>query len=95
MNKNKGWLDREEFDALDRSLSKLGFGGYYDFLECLKEIGSRFGAFTVEGGEIDRQDIKTIPDMMDVLLAWGDLLSDWRSKHPDWDTEVFTIYKKS
>jgi len=29
-------LNKEEWNKLDNLLRKIGFGGYYDFLECLK-----------------------------------------------------------
>lgn len=69
---SKGWLSRQDFEKLDDLFSKLGFGGYYDFLECLKEITGKIGAFTVEGGEVDRESLKTIPEVMDYLSSWSE-----------------------
>ncbi len=31
-------LNKEDWKKLDELLSKIGFGGYYDFVECLKII---------------------------------------------------------
>lgn len=31
-------LNKEDWKKLDELLSKIGFGGYYDFVECLKMI---------------------------------------------------------
>jgi hypothetical protein len=69
---SKGWLSKEDFAKLDDLFSKMGFGGFYDFLECLKEICSKIGAFTVEGGEVDRESLKTIPDVMGCLEGWAE-----------------------
>ena len=30
-------LSKEEWTLLDKLLSKLGFGGYYDLVECIKQ----------------------------------------------------------
>ena len=87
---SKGWLSREDFKALDALISKLGFGGYYDFLECIKEVGSRIGAFTVLGGEIDREDVKTISEMVALLSAWGSKVAEYRRTHPEWDDIVLS-----
>jgi len=83
MNRD-GWLSREDFEELDRLFGKLGYGGYYDFLESLKEIGDRIGAFTVPDAEIDPKDLKTIPDVQAILTSWSFLISKWRNKVPDW-----------
>ena len=31
-------MNREDWDELDRLLGLEGFGGYYDLVECLKDI---------------------------------------------------------
>lgn len=78
---SKGWLSRKDFELLDDLFSKLGYGGYYDFLECLKSIGSEIGAFTVEGGEIDREELKTIRDVMALLDNWAEAIQQYRLKN--------------
>lgn len=88
MSNRRGWLTRENFEELDRLIGLLGYGGYYDYLEALKEIGSKIGAYTVPGGEIDRMDIKTLPDIETILSAWAELISKWRRKNPDWAEEI-------
>lgn len=86
----KGWLSREDFEKLDDLFGKLGYGGYYDFLECLKEIGSKIGAYTVEGGEIDREDLKTISEVMAVLSAWSEAIYQFRLKSNfQFDKEIY------
>ena len=35
-------LPRDEWKKLDDLLTKVGFGGYYDLLECLRDVGRRF-----------------------------------------------------
>lgn len=77
---SKGWLSKEDFNKLDDLFSKLGYGGYYDFLECLKEIGSNIGAYTVEGGEVDREGLKTIREVMAYLDYWSNGIFQYRSK---------------
>ena len=91
-NKN-GWLLKDDFNQLDDLFSKMGFGGYYDFLECLKEIGSSIGAFTVEGGEIDRMDVKNIMKMHSILSSWGYGVSEFRRKNPGWDEKILNILR--
>ena len=46
----------------------MGYGGYYDFLECLKHVGYRFNVFIVDGKQIDPQSLKSIPEVMAVLM---------------------------
>lgn len=31
-------LNKQDFDKLDKLLKKIGFGSYYDLIECLKMI---------------------------------------------------------
>lgn len=62
------WLSKEDFEKLDELFQKMGYGGYYDFLECLKHIGYRFNAFVVNGQKIDPNTLKTIPEVMCVLM---------------------------
>lgn len=80
------WLPRKEFEALDTLLGKLGYGGYYDFLQCLKDVASNTGAiYVLEGGEVqawDLDDIKTIPEMVAMLIAWSHKLGDFIQKNP-------------
>lgn len=92
---SKGWLSKEDFNKLDDLFSKLGYGGYYDFLECLKSIGSEIGAFTVEGGEIDREEIKTINDVMAFLDNWADAIQKYRlANNFEIDRELLKLAKR-
>lgn len=80
----RGWLPKEDFDKLDDLFGKLGYGGYYDFLECLKMIASNIGAvYFYKSDDLqacDLQDIKTIPDMMAMIMAWSNRISVWMMK---------------
>jgi len=66
--KKSNWLSKEDFEQLDRLFQKMGYGGYYDFLECLKHVGYRYNAFIVDGKMIDPNTLKTIPDVMNALM---------------------------
>lgn len=86
---SEGWLNKKDFELLDDLFGKMGFGSYYDFLECLKEIGSNIGAYTVEGGEIDRDDLKTIMDVYKCLDSWSSGILQFRLKNNfQFDEEV-------
>lgn len=80
----KGWLSRKDFTKLDDLLSKLGYGGYYDFLECLKTIASNIGAvYFYKGDDLqawDLEDVKTIPELMTMLMVWSDKVAVWMAK---------------
>lgn len=92
---NKGWLSRKDFDLLDDLFSKMGYGSYYDFLECLKEIGSKIGAYTVEGGEIDKEKLKTISDVMAFLDNWAEAISKWRRENDfEIDQDLLKLAKR-
>jgi len=57
-------LSKEEWNQLDNLLSKHGFGGYYDLLECLKMILCR-----VAKGKIKREEeIKDLKTVVELLL---------------------------
>ena len=88
----KGWLSREDFDKLDELFGKLGYGGYYDFLECLKTIASNLGAvYVFEHNEVqawDLQDVKTVSEAMNMINVWSNKISNWMDEHPEWIDEV-------
>lgn len=85
---SNGWLSREDFEELDRLFSLLGFGGYYDFLEMLKIIGDRIGVQTIFKKGVVLREIKTIPDMLELLTAWSSFISKWRIKNSVWTAQV-------
>lgn len=89
---SRGWLSREDFAILDELFGKLGYGGYYDFLLVLKDIASKSGAIHfIEDGEIrgwDLEDIKTIPELVSMLLAWSNKVLDYREKNPDYIDKI-------
>lgn len=71
----KGWLSKEDFENLDNLFGKMGYGGYYDFLQCLKNIASNIGAVYVKGGAWDLEEIKTIYEMMAIIQHWSNKIS--------------------
>jgi len=72
-------LSKEDWDKLDDLIGQHGFGGYYDLVECLKMVAGDLG---VSGTEVDLMDIKTLPEVVDLLMVWAGVLSH---------TEGFTI----
>lgn len=66
--KRSNWLSKEDFEKLDEILGKMGYGGYYDFLQCLKIIGRRFNAFEVDGKKINPDDFTNITDLMTFFM---------------------------
>ena len=54
-------LTKEEWKQLDNLLSKHGFGGYYDLVECLKMVLSRFT-------DKDVNFIRDLPTVVQALL---------------------------
>ena len=66
-------MNREDWDELDRLLGLEGFGGYYDLVECLKDI-ARSWITDVKDELTDFEkiifkvdDIKTIKSAVDFL----------------------------
>lgn len=57
-------LSKEDFDKLDALLSKHGFGGYYDLLECIKMSIQR-----VTEKDVDLTDVKDLPGAVGLLMA--------------------------
>lgn len=84
----KGWLSKSDFEKLDDLFGKLGYGGYYDFLECLKIIAREIGARNTKEGAWDLMDFKTILEVMTVISVWSGKVSDWRMNNPDWIDEI-------
>jgi len=96
--KRKGWLERKDFDKLDELLGKLGFGGYYDFFQCLKDIASDSGAIHVKKGDDvqawDLDDIKTIPEMIAMLHVWSHKLSDFFLEYPEVIDQILGVKRR-
>ncbi|GAH18533.1 unnamed protein product, partial [marine sediment metagenome] len=72
-------MKREDWDELDRLLGLEGFGGYYDLVECLKDI-ARSWITDVKDGLTDFEkiiskidDIKTIKSAVDFLHTFDRL----------------------
>lgn len=60
-------LSKDEWNILDKLLSKHGFGGYYDLVECLKMVLEK-----IEDGKLQsnwRLNIKDLPTVVQCLLA--------------------------
>ena len=57
------YLPPDEWDLLDTLIGKIGFGGYYDLLECLNMIASDLAK--IAGLEFNRQ--KTLCDAVTTI----------------------------
>ncbi len=90
---NKGWLSKEDFEMLDELLDIMGYGGYYDFLQCLKDIASNIGANYVKDGAGDLTEVKTIYEMMNILQDWSDKVSLWMVENPSWIEKIIAVKK--
>ncbi|MDH5203276.1 MAG: hypothetical protein OEW69_08465 [Nitrospirota bacterium] len=55
-------LTKEEWKKLDELLSKHGFGGYYDLVECLKMALSKIT------GKKDLPEIRDLPTVVKLLM---------------------------
>lgn len=72
-------MNREDWNKLDELLGKEGFGGYYDLVECLKDIArdwindvkDDFPLFEKIIYKVD--DIKTIKSAVSFLHAFARL----------------------
>lgn len=86
------WLSRQDFEKLDELFGKLGYGGYYDFLQCLKDIASRSGAiYCGKGNDVqawDLEDFKTIPEVVSILMAWSNKLSSFLHENPQFIEKI-------
>jgi len=72
-------MNREDWNKLDELLGKEGFGGYYDLVECLKDI-ARDWITDVKDGLTDFEkirskvdDVKTIKGAVGFLRAFDRL----------------------
>jgi len=64
------YLPPDEWDVLDTLLGRIGFGGYYDLLECLNMIASDLSK--IAGLEFKRQNnlcdaVTTISGLVTVI----------------------------
>lgn len=55
-------LSQNDWDKLDELLGKHGFGGYYDLVECLKGVLSKFQP------ELDQAQIRDLPTVVQALM---------------------------
>ena len=55
-------LSKEDWEQLETLLSKHGFGGYYDLLECLKTTINQIDK------QIDTNEIKDLPTAVQTLM---------------------------
>lgn len=61
------WLSKEDFKKIDDILGRHGFGGYYDLIECLKGVISKFGKGKLKKGW--EQEITCLPEAVTLLMA--------------------------
>ena len=59
-------LSKDDWNKLDDLLSKHGFGGYYDLVECLKTVMRRIGDRKLKEGW--DQEVKDLPGVVRLLL---------------------------
>jgi len=57
---SKHRLSERDWEELDRLLSKHGFGGYYDLVECLKMVYSRITQKPLPAHLVGRVDLPTV-----------------------------------
>lgn len=67
-------MEYKDWEKLDDLLGKEGFGGYYDFLELLKDYirhwyEDKFGMNDVQALERHIQDIKTLHQATNMLTG--------------------------
>lgn len=95
---NKGWLSRADFDKLDELLGKLGYGGYYDFLQCLKDMASNIGAvYFMKGDDLqawDLEDVKIIPEVMAMLTVWSHRIARYKALYPEWIDKILEVSER-
>lgn len=63
-------LNREDWNQLDTLLYKVGFGGYYDLMECLRLIVSKLEPRLTEEVE-NEKDLHTL--VLLILRLSGDI----------------------
>jgi hypothetical protein len=72
-------LSREDWTELDRLIGLHGFGGYYDLVECLKQIAGDLG-ISLTGldlyPETDGGAAISLPQIVQYLQDWTLLLKD-------------------
>ncbi|MDH5441530.1 MAG: hypothetical protein OEZ48_00215 [Candidatus Bathyarchaeota archaeon] len=59
-------LSKDDWNKLNDLLSKHGFGGYYDLVECLKTVLRRIGDRKLKEGW--DQEVKDLPGVVRLLL---------------------------
>jgi len=67
-------LSYPDWDKLDTLLGKHGFGGYYDLMECLKDVAGHLGFFNT-GIDLHESNID-LPQMVRFLMDWANMLSN-------------------
>lgn len=68
-------LSYNDWRQLDTLIGKHGFGGYYDLIECLKDIACHLGIGNT-GLDLSHPDTKVdLPQMIAYLRDWSYLLS--------------------
>ena len=68
-------LSYEDWNTLDTLLSRHGFGGYYDLIECLKIVAGDLG-ISCAGLDLEGPDNKiSLPQMIQYLQDWSHILT--------------------
>ena len=91
----KNQLLKEDFETLNTLFAKMGYIGYHDFLQNLKDAACNIGANYFEkegvGDDIDElEGVKTIYEVERILSGWSYKIATWIDKQPylDWIVEI-------
>lgn len=63
-------LSKKDWNKLDELLSKHGFGGYYDLIECLKDIARRIGIQNTGVKLYSENRSVSLPQIIQFLQDW-------------------------
>uniref|UniRef100_A0A6M3X6R9 Uncharacterized protein n=1 Tax=viral metagenome TaxID=1070528 RepID=A0A6M3X6R9_9ZZZZ len=92
---SKPRLPYKDWEKLDELLGKHGFGGYYDLIECLKDIAGQLG-FSNTRIDIASPDEKVdLPQMVSYLRDWASMLSNTPGFHDLADMAAMKLLEAS
>ena len=68
-------LSYNNWRQLDTLIGKHGFGGYYDLIECLKDVATHLGIGATGLDLNDPEDKTDLPQIVAYLRDWAYILS--------------------
>lgn len=71
----KTYLNRWDWEKLDDILHQIGYGGYYDFLECLRQIHRNLAP------EINVDDVKDVRVLIGSIGYYALVVAKERNKN--------------